>query len=108
MITITNPVRNKYSILYLYYIRYKISKINNVDDIVKIFKIINYYFNYSCTTDMILDILINSLLLYPLTDIELQKLSLLQQQYYNYNNIFGYITLTLWLAVIHIIIINED
>ena len=57
---------------------------------------------------MILDILINSLLLYPLTDIELQKLSLLQQQYYNYNNIFGYITLTLWLAVIHIIMINED
>lgn len=108
MITITNPVTNKYSILYLYYIRYKIFKINNVDDIVKIFEIINYYFNYSCTTDMILDILINSLLLYPLTEIELQKLSLLQQQYYNYNNIFGYITLTLWLAVIHIIMINED
>lgn len=97
---IVNNVIKKYNILYLYYIRYKISKINSVDDIVKIFRLIDYYQYYNSTTDSILNFLMQSLSLYNLTDIEMQKLSLYQQLYTAKGNIYEYVTLTLWLAVI--------
>ena len=40
---IVKTVTKKYNILYLYYIRYKIFKIKKVDDIVKIYRLIDYY-----------------------------------------------------------------
>ena len=41
---IVKSVTKNYNILYLYYIRYKIFKINKVDDIVKIFRLIDWVF----------------------------------------------------------------
>ena len=97
---LVKPVTNKYNILYLYYIRYKIFKIKNVDDIVNIICLINYYQWNNSNTDSILDFLIQALALYRLSDIEMQKLSLYQQKYSNNNDIYNYVTLTLWLAVV--------
>ena len=95
-----DKIKKNFNNLRLLYVRYKILKINNIWDIVNIFKLINYYHNYSCTTDIILDFLIKSISLYKLSDIELQKISLLQQEYKNEYNLFGYASLTLWLAII--------
>ena len=97
---ITKSITKNYNILYLYYIRYKIFKFNNVDDIVKIFRLIDYYECYSSTTDSILNFLIQAFSIYSLTDREMQKISLYQQFYSNKGDIYEYVTLTLWLAVI--------
>lgn len=100
MNVMTKNVRKKYNILYLYYIRYKIFKIDNVEDIVKIFKLIDNFLSYKSNTDTILNFLIQSIKLYKLTDIEMQNLSLYQQFYSNKSDIYEYVTLTLWLAVV--------
>lgn len=100
MYIITRSITKNYNILYLYYIRYKIFKIDNVDDIVKIFRLIDYYQCYSSTTDSILNFLIQALSIYSLTDTEMQKISLYQQFYSNKGDIYEYVTLTLWLAVV--------
>ncbi len=97
---ITKSITKNYNILYLYYIRYKIFKFNNVDDIVKIFRLIDYYECYSSTTDSILNFLIQVFSIYSLTDTEMQKISLYQQFYSNKGDIYEYVTLTLWLAVV--------
>ena len=73
----------RYNILYLYYIRYKIFKFNSIDDIVKIFNSINFYLGNMCNTDNILNFLLQSLALYSLTEKEMQKISLYQQSYHN-------------------------
>lgn len=97
---IVKSVTKNYNNLYLYYIRYKIFKINKVDDIVKIFRLIDYYQGYKSSTDSILNFLIQSFTIYELTDIEMQKISLYQQFYSNKGDIYEYVTLTLWLAVV--------
>ena len=89
-----------YNLLYLLYIRYKIKNIKNINDIINIFRKINYYYSYNLTTDTLLDFLIKCMWLYPLSDIELQKISLFQQEYNYEYNIAGYVTITLWLAAI--------
>ena len=97
---LVSSVKNKYNILYLYYIRYKIFKFNNVNDIVKIFRLIDYYLGYSSNTDSILDFLLQAFSIYSLSENEMQKISLYQQLYSNIGDINEYVTLTLWLAVV--------
>ena len=71
-----------------------------MEDIVKIFKLIDNFLSYKSNTDTILNFLIQSIKLYKLTDIEMQNLSLYQQFYSNKSDIYEYVTLTLWLAVV--------
>ena len=104
---ITRSITKNYNILYLYYIRYKIFKIDKVDDIVKIFRLIDYYECYNSTTDSILNFLIQAFSIYSLSDIEMQKISLYQQFYSNKGDIYEYVTLTLWLAVVESFSIME-
>ncbi len=97
---IIRKIKKRYNILYLSYLRYKISRINTVNDIINIFYSINYYHNFWSNTDAILELLIECFKKYPLNDIEMQKISLIQQEYNKCNNINGYASLTLWLAII--------
>ena len=84
---------------YLKYLRYCINKINNINDIISIIKNIAF-FNKDATSDKIITILIDCLSFYPLSETEMQKLSLLQQNYDLSNGIENYASFILWLSVI--------
>lgn len=85
--------------IYIKYIRYRISLINNVKDIIKIFKNINFFYK-NITTDKICEIIIEGFKIYPLSEEELQKISLLEQNYSINLGIENYATCLLWLCVI--------
>ena len=89
--------------LYLKYIRYRIYYINNIDDIIKIIKNINY-FHYNLTSDKLSQILIDCFNIYPLDEKELQKLSIIQQQYDIELGIKNYVSFILWISCIQFII----
>lgn len=85
--------------LYIKYIRYRIFSINNVNDLIYIFKNINFFYK-NVTTDALCEIIIDCLKKYPLTETELQKISLLEQNYTYNLGIENYATCILWLCVI--------
>jgi hypothetical protein len=85
--------------IYIKYIRYRIFLINNVKDIIKIFKNINFFYK-NITTDKICEIIIDGFKIFPLSEQELQKLSLLEQNYNSNLGIENYATCILWLCVI--------
>ncbi len=94
---------NKYSyLLYLSYLRLRIHQINSAEDIILIFKNISFFFpKISC--DELIEIIIDSLKILPLSNIEIQKLSILQQYYQDDLGIKNYSTFQLWTAYIYFI-----
>ena len=57
-----------YDLYFKIYIRFKINKINNINDIIFIINKINYYYSFKSSTDIILDFLLETLSLYPLNE----------------------------------------
>ena len=85
--------------LYIKYIRRRIYLINDVKDIIKVLKNINFFYK-KIITDKICEIIIEGFKMYPLSEQELQKISLLEQNYSSNLGIENYATCLLWLCVI--------
>ena len=85
--------------LYLKYLRYRIRRCNTIDDFIKVIKNIDY-FHKDINSDKLCDIIIQCLQLYPLSNDELQKISILQQQYDSELGIYNYVTFILWVSSI--------
>lgn len=92
-----------YNWIFKKYIRFKINNIIDIHDIIFIVQKINYYYDYSLTTDMLLTFFLDIFSLYPLNEKEMQIISIIQQKYQYDNNIYGYTSLTLWIAVMEYI-----
>lgn len=93
--------------LYLLLLRYKINKINCVEDIIYLVKNITLY-KKNITTDQLINILIECFKIYPLTEKELQTLSTLQQIHENDLDIKNYVTFIIWISTIHYIDETND
>jgi hypothetical protein len=105
-ILINNIWDTKHS-LYLYYIRYYIYKAKNPDDLLAIFRTIAAN-NKFVTTDELLSLITEIFSKYPLTEIELQKMSQWQQLYNSDLGLYSYVTTTFWLCTIQAIQDNEN
>jgi hypothetical protein len=92
-------LKKKKHILYLNFIRLRIYYSNKPNDIIKILKNIYYFNGYNCS-DEILNFLIECFTLYPLTENEMQKFSIWQQEYNNEGGINNYATFTFWISII--------
>ena len=86
--------------LYLKYLRYRIKRCKTIEDYLKVFKNINY-FHKNVNSDKLCDIIIKCFELSPLTEEELQKISILQQKYDNENGLYNFITIMLWTCAIY-------
>ena len=102
-----NPFSNfSYNIIllydkaYYYNLRYRFYRAKNIYDLTLIFKNISYTYS---SADDILNILVECFTRYPLSDQELQKLSIWQQEYENTHNIYNYVSTVTWIAIIHTI-----
>ncbi len=84
--------------LYLKFIRYRIKNIKNINDVVNIIKNINYFYPKD-GVNSITEILVECFKKYPLSEIELQKISIMQQYYQNSIDINGFSILVLWLSI---------
>ena len=84
--------------LYLKFIRYRIKNIKNINNVVNIIKNINY-FNPKDGVNSITEILVECFKKYPISEIELQKISIMQQYYQNSIDINGFSILVLWLSI---------
>lgn len=84
--------------IYLKYIRYCIKNINNINDVIYIIKNINYYYPEE-GVNSISEILIECFQKYPITEIELQNISIIQQEYESNISIEGFSILVLWLSI---------
>jgi len=91
--------------LYLYYVRYYIYKAKNTQDLINIIK--SAASNYK-TTDELFGLLTDCFIKYPLTDIELQKMSTWEQLYNTDLGLNNYITTIIWLCSIQAIQENES
>ena len=92
--------------LYLKYIRNKIRQIKDVYDIIDILNNINNCYG-NVSTDQLISTLIECFNKYPLSDYDLQKISLLQQKYDNTLDIENYASFLLWMSCIQYIIDNK-
>ena len=100
-----NILKIKYN-MYLYYIRYYIYKANTVQDLIRILK--NIAYNYkNITGDELFTILTDCFIKYPLTDIELQKMSNWEQIHNTELGETNYVTTIIWLCSIQSIEENE-
>ena len=79
-------------------IRIKLKEIDNINNVIGILKELNIK-----NSDTLLNYIYNCYLLEPPTEIELQKISKLQQLYYNKLNIEEYSIMTLWCCIIYYI-----
>jgi hypothetical protein len=92
--------------LYLYYLRFRIKNIKTTNDIITIFKNINFcYKNVTC--DQLSNIIGDCIKQYPLDITEIQKSSLLQQENDNEFGIENYVTFVYWICILDNIIENE-
>lgn len=91
--------------LYLKYIRYRIKNIKNINNVINIIKNINYFYpNEGVNT--ITEILVDSLKKYPITELELQNISIIQQEFANNIGIEGFCSIVLWISINQCIIEN--
>ncbi len=86
-------------ILYLKYIRYRIYYIRDVYNIINIIKNISYVY-IDLTSDKLSQILTDCFNLYPLSDTELQTLSIIQQTYDTSLGIENYASFIIWISCI--------
>ena len=84
---------------YLYYLRYRIKKVKTCYDIISIFKNINFCFRNICS-DTLNNIIIECIKTYPLSNFEIQKFSILQQQFDMHLGIENYATFVFWVCII--------
>lgn len=84
--------------LYLKFIRYRIKNIKNINDVVNIIKNINYFYPKD-GVNSITEIIVECFKKYPITELELQKISIMQQYYENHIDINGFSILVLWLSI---------
>ena len=92
--------------VYLLYLRYRIKNINNSQDIINIFKSINYY-HKNITCDQITNIITECINLYPLDYKEIQLSSLLQQKHDKEFGMENYVTFVFWTCILQSIMENE-
>jgi hypothetical protein len=85
--------------IYLKYLRYRIRYCNTPNDILKLLNNINFFYK-NISSDGICNILIECLILYPLSNEELQKFSMFQQQYDIEGGIYNFVTFTIWICII--------
>ena len=85
--------------LYLKYIRYRIYYINNANDILHIINNICFFYK-NITSDKLTQILTDCFNLYPLTEKELQKLSLIQQMHNLELGVKNYVSFIIWISCI--------
>lgn len=93
--------------IYLKYLRYRFYNVKKEIDIIKIMKNISLFYPY-LTTDQLLGIINDCFSLYPLTEIELQKFSILQQRNDLELGINNYVTFVLWCCCIYSIQNNQN
>ena len=105
-IFLLNNIWNTKHNFYLYYIRYYIYKAKNPHDLLAIFRIIASN-NKFVTTDELFSLITEIFTKYPLTEIELQKMSQWQQLYDSELGLYSYVTTTFWLCTIQAIQENE-
>ncbi len=105
---IQNYIKKKYinyKLIKFKKLRIKLKQINDINCVIKIMKEINRYFshNFLTTADNLLSTIYICYLIEPPNDVELQKISELQQIYNNKLNIEEYAINTLWFCIIHYI-----
>ena len=86
------------SLFYKYYLRKKIRNCQNVQDLILVFKTIDFFYS-NVSVDTIQEILVNLLVISPLTDLEMQRFSIMQQEYQDGIGIETYVTLVFWSCV---------
>ena len=89
----------------LNYIRFRIYYSKSPNDIIKILKNISYI-NGCNNSDEIITFLIRCFVLYPLTEYEMRKFSIWEQEYNNEGGITNFATFTVWLSIIESVNIN--
>ena len=100
---IINNISNTNYNVYIYFIRNKIRNAKSIIDLTNILK----QMGYTSSTDNLVNIITDSFIKYPLTDIELQQLSIWEQLYITDIGIFSYVITTFWLCAIQSIQENE-
>ena len=85
--------------IYFKYLRFRISRIEKVKDIINIMNNICLFYG-KLDNDRLTDIIYRCLTEYPLNENELQTFSTIQQDYDNTLGIENYASLLLWLSVI--------
>ncbi len=93
--------------IYLRYLRFRIYKIKTIQDIIKITQNIGFFIR-PATSDTISAVFIDCFNRYPLTEIEIQKLSLFQQHYDLGLGIENYASFLIWISCIQTIIESEE
>ncbi len=91
--------KNDIYMLYLYYIRHRINNIQTPNDIINIFKNINFFYK-NITSDTLNTIIIDCISYYPLKSYEIQYFSILQQKYSHNLGIENYVTFVFWICII--------
>lgn len=99
--------KNQIYLQYLRYLRYRIYHIKNIHDIVNILKNIAFFYRES-NADCICNLLMDCLNKYPLSEIELQKFSIIQQDNDLGHGLENYASFVLWISSIQSIIENEN
>lgn len=103
ILTINNKYSKKKFNFLIYLLRIYISKINKVYDIISLLKKISIYFfknSQEVSTDNICFVIITCLNKYPITNIELQRFSIIQQTYDRELGIRNFASTLLWLCCI--------
>ena len=91
-------IQNKHKV-YMYFLRFNIHKAKNINDLIKILKFLTS--KYVClSTDDLTEILVNCFILYPVTELELQKFSLWQQTYDLSGDIDNFTSTLFWVCII--------
>ena len=91
--------------LYLYYIRKRICYISKIQDIINILNNISFFYK-NIDGNNLINVITDCLNLYPLTELEMQKLSIIQQYYEYSNGIENFSSFLLWISHIQSVIEN--
>ena len=104
---IKNYINGKIDNLYIYYLRHQISKAASLDDLITILKKIEAT-HIDISTDELSNILLKCFTQYPLSEIELQKLSTWQQLYELELGLHSYVATIFWICSIQAIQETKD
>ena len=99
--------KNMKYFIYLKYLRRMIGNIKKINDIINIMNNI-CCFNGKLNNDSLTEILNVCLSKYPLNENELQRISLIQQEYDNNLGIENYVSMVLWCSIVYSINEKEE